>query len=95
MESKTKEKRAKHKDEFKREAVRLLETRRDRTIADVAASLGVAKSVGASLHGTAHEPIRNHRVGEGESQNRAPNASLSACHAARSTHEAKAATRNV
>src|SRR5688572_539265 len=45
MESKTTRKRKKHSEEFKREAVRLMETRGERTIADVAESLGVAKNL--------------------------------------------------
>ena len=35
-------KRRKHTDDFKREAVRLMETRGERTVADVAESLGVS-----------------------------------------------------
>jgi transposase-like protein len=38
MESNGKRKRKKHTEEFKREAVRLLENRGERTVADVAAS---------------------------------------------------------
>jgi len=45
METKTTRKRKKHAEEFKREAVRLLETGGERTIADVAASLGVAENL--------------------------------------------------
>jgi hypothetical protein len=45
MESNGKRKRKKHTEEFKREAVRLLESRGERTIADVAASLGVAENL--------------------------------------------------
>jgi transposase-like protein len=45
METKTTRKREKHAEEFKREAVRLLETRAERTVADVAASLGVAENL--------------------------------------------------
>jgi transposase-like protein len=45
MESKTSKKRKKHPEEFKREAVRLLETRGERTVSDVAASLGVAENL--------------------------------------------------
>jgi transposase len=52
MESKTNRKRKKHPEEFKREAVRLLETRGDRTVADVAASLGVAENL---LHAWRHK----------------------------------------
>jgi transposase-like protein len=45
MESKTTRKRKKHSEEFKREAVRLMETRGERTVADVAESLGVAENL--------------------------------------------------
>ena len=38
-------KRRKHTEEFKREAVRLIERRGDRTIGDIAQSLGVAESL--------------------------------------------------
>jgi transposase len=38
-------KRKKYTEEFKREAVRLLETRGDRTVADVAASLSVPENL--------------------------------------------------
>jgi transposase len=67
MESKTSKKRKKHPEEFKREAVRLLETRGDRTVADVAASLGVAENL---LHawkrkyGGSAEQQRQERGGE-------------------------------
>ena len=67
MEAKTKSKRKKHPEAFKIEAVRLLEARGDRTIADVAASLGVAENM---LHawrrkyGSAAEQIRKERGGE-------------------------------
>jgi len=67
MESKTKRKRKKHPEEFKREAVRLLENRGERTVADVAASLGVAENM---LHawkrkfGSAAEQVRRERGGE-------------------------------
>jgi transposase len=37
--------RKKYSEEFKQEAIRLLETRGDRTIADVAESLGIAPAV--------------------------------------------------
>jgi transposase len=37
--------RRRHTKEFKRDAVRLMETRGDRTIADVAESLGVAENL--------------------------------------------------
>jgi transposase len=67
MESKTTRKRKKHSEEFKREAVRLMETRGERTIADVAESLGVAKNL---LHawkrkfGSSTEQQRRERGGE-------------------------------
>ena len=38
-------KRRKYTDEFKREAVRLMETRGERTVGDVAESLGVAENL--------------------------------------------------
>ena len=38
-------KRRKYTEEFKREAIRLLESRGDRTVADVAESLGVAENL--------------------------------------------------
>jgi transposase len=67
MEAKSKRKRKKHTEEFKREAVRLLETRGERTVSDVAASLGVAENM---LHawkrklGSAAEQVRKERGGE-------------------------------
>ncbi len=67
MESKTKRKRKKHSEEFKREAVRLLETRGERTVSDVAASLGVAENM---LHswkkkfGRVADQVRAERGGE-------------------------------
>lgn len=67
METKSTRKRKKHPEEFKREAVRLLETRGERTVADVAASLGVAEN---QLHswkkkyGSAAERLRRDRGGE-------------------------------
>jgi transposase len=67
METKTIRKRKRHAEEFKREAVRLLETRGERTVADVAASLGVAENL---LHvwkkklGSAAELQRRERGGE-------------------------------
>jgi transposase len=67
METKPKKKRKKHPEEFKREAVRLLESRGERTIADVAASLGVAENL---LHawkrkyGSAAADVRRERGGE-------------------------------
>lgn len=67
MEAKTNRKRKKHTEEFKREAVRLLENRGERTVADVAASLGVAENL---LHawkrklGSAAQQLRTERGGE-------------------------------
>jgi transposase len=67
MEAKSKRKRKKHTEEFKREAVRLLENRGERTVSDVAASLGVAENM---LHawkrklGSAAEQVRKERGGE-------------------------------
>lgn len=67
METKKAKKRKKHSEEFKREAVRLLETRGERTVADVAASLGVAENL---LHawkrklGSVAEQVRTERGGE-------------------------------
>jgi len=67
MEIKTTRKRKKHAEEFKREAVRLLETRGERTVADVAASLGVAENLlhaRKKKYGTAAEQLRRDRGGE-------------------------------
>jgi transposase len=67
METKTKKKRKKHPEEFKREAVRLLEGRGERTVADVAASLGVAENMLHSWkrkYGSAAEQVRKERGGE-------------------------------
>jgi transposase len=67
MEANGKRKRKKHSEEFKREAVRLLENRGERTVADVAASVGVAENL---LHawkrklGGAAEQVRRERGGE-------------------------------
>jgi transposase len=67
MEAKSKSKRKKHPEAFKREAVRLLEGRGERTVADVAAGLGVAENM---LHawkkkfGSAAEQVRRERGGE-------------------------------
>ena len=67
METKTTRKRKKHAEEFKREAVRLLENRGERAVADIAASLGVAENL---LHawkrklGSAAEQVRRERGGE-------------------------------
>ena len=67
METKTTRKRKKHAEEFKREAVRLLETRGERTVADVAASLGVAENLlhaWKKKYGAAAEHVRRERGGE-------------------------------
>lgn len=67
METKPKKKRKKHAEEFKREAVRLLEGRGERTIADVAASLGVAENLlhaWKRAYGSAAEQVRKERGGE-------------------------------
>ena len=67
METKSKKKRKKHPEEFKREAVRLLEGRGERTVADVAASLGVAENLLHSWkrkYGAAAEHERRERGGE-------------------------------
>jgi transposase len=67
METKAKKKRKKHPEEFKREAVRLLEGRGERTVADVAASLGVAENMLHSWkrkYGSAAEEVRKARGGE-------------------------------
>ena len=67
METKSKKKRHKRPEEFKREAVRLLETRGERTVADVAASLGVAENLlhaWRKKYGSAAEQVRRERGGE-------------------------------
>jgi transposase len=67
METKTIKKRHKRPEEFKREAVRLLETRGERTVADVAASLGVAENLlhaWKKKYGSAAEQVRRDRGGE-------------------------------
>jgi len=67
MEAKTKRKRKKHTEAFKIEAVRLLEGRGDRTVADVAASVGVAESqlhAWKNKYGSAAEQVRKERGGE-------------------------------
>jgi transposase len=67
METKSKAKRKKRPETFKLEAVRLLEGRGEPTVADAAASLGVAENM---LHawkrkyGSAAERIRKERGGE-------------------------------
>ena len=67
METKPKKKRKKHAEEFKREAVRLLEGRGERTIADVAAGLGVAENLlhaWKKAYGSAADQVRKERGGE-------------------------------
>ena len=67
METKTKQKRKRHAESFKREAVRLLETRGERTVADVAAGLGVAENqlhAWKKAYGSAAEQVRKERGGE-------------------------------
>jgi transposase len=67
MEPKTKSKRKKHPEQFKLEAVRVLETRGERTVADVAASLGVSESLLHSWkkkYGSAAAQVRKERGGE-------------------------------
>lgn len=67
MEAKSTKKRHKRPEEFKREAVRLLETRGERTVADVAASLGVAENLlhaWRKKYGGAAEQVRRERGGE-------------------------------
>jgi transposase len=67
METKAKKKRKKHPEEFKREAVRLMESRGERTVADVAAGLGVAETLLHSWkkkYGSSAEQVRRERGGE-------------------------------
>ena len=67
MEAKSKSKRKKHPEAFKREAVRLLEGRGERTVADVAAGLGVAENMlhaWKKKYGSAAEQVRRERGGE-------------------------------
>jgi len=45
METKKTKKRRKYTEEFKREAVRLLESRGERSVADVASSIGVGENM--------------------------------------------------
>ena len=61
--SKKKTKRKRYSDEFKAEAVRLMEQRGQRTVAEVAKSLGVAESM---LHTwkRQHDPARSNDRGE-------------------------------
>jgi transposase len=64
---KTKRKRKRHAEEFKREAIRLLEGRGERTVADVAASLGVAENqlhAWKKKYGGAAEQVGKERGGE-------------------------------
>jgi hypothetical protein len=71
MEAKSKSKRKKHPEAFKREAVRLLEGRGERTVADVAAGFGVRRdddtlrggSVVCLTLETLGRPYRRPRVG--------------------------------
>ncbi len=65
VEAKTDRKRKKHAEEFKREAVRLLENRGERTIADVvAASLGVAENLLARLEAEARGALHSRSEAE-------------------------------
>jgi transposase len=67
METKTTRKRHNRPEAFKREAVRQLEARGERTVADVAASLGVAENLLHSWkkkYGGAAEQVRRERGGE-------------------------------
>lgn len=60
-------KRKKYTEEFKKEAIRLLESRGERTIADVAAGLGIADNLLHSWrqrYGSAVEEARKQRGGE-------------------------------
>ena len=59
-----KKKRRKYTDEFKREAVRLSETRGERTIRDVAESLGIAENLlhsWRSKYADVQEEVRRER----------------------------------
>ena len=76
METKTTPKRKKHAEEFKREAVRLLETRGERTVADVAASLGVAENLLHSWkkkYGSAADHHQNQEMPRGRISRFGPN----------------------
>jgi transposase len=67
MKAKTKSKRKKRPEQFKLEAVRLLETRGERTAACIAASLGIAESLLHSWkkkYGSAAAQVRKERGGE-------------------------------
>jgi transposase len=59
-------KRRKYTDEFKREAVRLMESRGERTIADVAESLGVAENLLHSWKRTYTDTVEEVRQQRGE-----------------------------
>ena len=61
-------KRKKYKEEFKREAVRLMESRGDRTIADVAEGLGVAENLLHSWKRTYTDTVEEVRQQRGETQ---------------------------
>ena len=61
-------KRKKYKEEFKREAVRLMESRGDRTIADVAEGLGVPKNLLHSWKRTYTDTVEEVRQQRGETQ---------------------------
>jgi transposase len=59
-------KRKKYTREFKREAVRLMESRGDRTVADVAESLGVAENLLHSWKRTYTDTVEEVRQQRGE-----------------------------
>jgi transposase len=59
-------KRRKHTDEFKREAVRLLETRGERSVAEVAEGLGVAENLLYSWRRTFSDVSKQVRAERGE-----------------------------
>lgn len=59
-------KRRKYTDEFKREAVRLMETRGNRTVGDVAESLGVAENLLHSWKRTYTDTVEEVRQQRGE-----------------------------
>jgi transposase len=59
-------KRRKYTDEFKREAVRVMETRGDRTVADVAESLGVQENLLHSWKRTFTDTVEEVRQQRGE-----------------------------
>ena len=67
METKTTRKRKKHAEEFKREAVRLLEARGERTVTNITTNLNVAQNMLHSWkrkYGSAAEQVRRERGGE-------------------------------